>query len=277
MVTSEYPSVMAHELQHDVNYSARCPAGAACGPDEETWLNEGLSMLSSTVAGYGLHGADDRADIRAYQGALDSSTGLPYHRAYSLTIWEQSPDGNYAGVEAYTQYLLDQASPSVIRSLENRDLVGKANIEAATGVPWEVGFARFATALVFSNEDRSEPHGAIGLVTSAGNQLAQPPFNFLGAGPPDDYVPWHHYTGFCTSGGVRLPKPRLAYVAYVPLATSATVPLRRDGWTALATGQGSGGPAIITVRSSASVPPHVAVVKYTGALPNYTPIGTACP
>ncbi len=277
MVTSEYPSVMAHELQHDVNYNARCPAGAACGPDEETWLNEGLSMLSSTVAGFGLHDARGRAEVRAYQGELDSATGLPYHRAYSLTIWEQSPDGNYAGVEAYTQYLLDQASPSVIRSLESRDLAGKANVEAATGVPWEVGFARFATALVFSNEDRSEPHGTIGLVTSAGNQLAQPPFNFLGAGPPDDYVPWHHYTGFCTSGGVRLPTPRLAYVAYLPLATSATVPLRRDGWTALATGQGSGGPATITVQSSASVPPHVAVVKYTGALPNYRPIGAACP
>jgi hypothetical protein len=287
IVTSQYPSVMAHELQHDVNYNSRCPAGQACSVDEEVWLNEGLSMVSSTVAGYGLHGASGRADVRSYQGETFTSAtspyaGVPYYRAFGLTVWEGSPYGNYAGVAAYMQYLLDQASPAMTRALENRWLTGKANVEAATGIPWEVGFARWATAMVFSNEDQAEPNGAAGAVTSAGNQLASPIFNFLGvnypgAPPPGDYVPWHQYTGYCTTGGVTYPKPRDAHVAWVPLAGSTGVTLRRDGWTALATGPGSGGAATLTVQSSAAVRPHVAVVKYSGALPTYTPISTTCP
>ena len=278
LVESEYPGVMAHELQHDVNYITRCPAGAPCGVEEELWLNEGLSMLSSTVAGYGLHQASGRADVRAYQGEL--ATGLPYHRTYSLTLWEGSPVGNYAGVQAYMQYLLDHASPAMSRALENRLLAGKANVEAATGLPWEVGFARFVTASVFSNEDQAEPNGGVvGLITSAGNQLALPRFNFLGDGVARDYVPWHHYIGFCTaSDGVRHDKARIARVAYVPLASSATVPLRSDGWTALGTGAGAGGPATITVRTTSSLKPHVAVVKYSGPLPNYvSPSAESCP
>jgi hypothetical protein len=270
LVESEYPSVMAHELQHDVNYITRCPIGAPCGVDEELWLNEGLSMLSMTVAGYGLHGAGARADVRYYQGENDAASGLPYHRAYSLTTWEGSPLGNYAAVQAYMQYLLDHASPAMTRALENPLLAGKANIEAATGLPWEVGFARFVTAAVFSNEDQAEPNGGAGVITSAGSQLAQASFNFLGSGVVPDYVPWHRYTGFCTApDGVRHDKPRTARVAWVPLAGTATVPLRRDGWTALATGAGAGGPATISVQSTASLKPHVAVVKYTGMLPSY--------
>jgi hypothetical protein len=275
LVETSYPGVMAHELQHDVNYITRCPTGARCGVAEEIWLNEGLSMLSETVAGYGLHDAGGRADIRYYQG--EPTTGLPYHRAYSLTIWEASPYGNYAGVQAYMQYLLDHASPAMSKALENPLLAGKANVEAATGLPWEVGFARFVTAAVFSNEDQAELHGGVGLITSAGNQLAQPAFNFIGDGVTPDYVPWHHYTGSCTIGGVKYPKPRLAYVATVPLAASSMVTLRRDGWTALATGPSAGGPATITVRSASSLKPHVAVVKYSGALPSYTPADTTCP
>jgi hypothetical protein len=240
-------------------------------------------MLSETVAGYGLHEAGSRADVRYYQGETDTNPKSPYlgqyfHRAYSLTSWEASPYGNYAGVQAYMQYLLDHASSAMTRALENPRLAGKANIEAATGVPWEVGFARFVTAAVFSNEDQAEPNGGAGPITSAGNQLAQPIFNYLGDGVAPDYVPWHRYTGFCTApDGVRHDKARVARVAYVPLASSSTVRLRRDGWTALGTGPGSAGPATITVQSSSSLKPHVAVVKYTGALPNYVAPSAADP
>jgi hypothetical protein len=262
---------MAHELQHDVNYITRCPPGAPCGLEEETWLNEGLSMLSMTVAGYGLHDAGRRDEVRHYQG--ENAGTFPYYRAYSLTTWEESPYGNYAGVQAYMQYLLDHASPALSRALENRLLAGKANVEAATGLPWEVGFARFATASVFSNEDQAEPNGGAGLITSAGNQLAQAPFNFLGDGVATDYVPWHHYVGTDCNGA---PAARFPYVAWVPLTDSSTVPLRRDGWTALGTGPGDGGPATITVRTTSTLKPHVAMVKYTGALPNYVPV-PRCP
>jgi hypothetical protein len=276
VVTTDYPQVMAHELQHDVNYNARCPQGVACGLDEEIWLNEGLSMLSETVAGFGLHNASIRANVRYYQGELDGVSALPYYQAFSMTGWEASPYGNYAAVQAYMQFLLDHATPAVTRALESKWLAGKANIEAATGVPWELGFAQFTTAAMFSNEDGSRYAG--GAIASAGNLLADDRFNYLGDGVATDYVPWHHYTGFCTSGGVRYPKARGAYVAWTPLAASSstTISLRSDGWAALATGPGSGASATITVQSAAAVPPHVVVVKYAGALPNYS-FDAVCP
>jgi len=159
------------------------------------------------------------------------------------------------------------------RALENRTLAGKANIEAATGVPWDLGFARFATAAMFSNEDASTWAG--GLVTSHANLLADPLYNYLGDLVSPDYVPWHHYTGSCSSGGVATPKARDAYVAFTPLSPGAIATLRTDGWAAFATGPGANGAATITVQSSASVHPRVVVVKYAGKLPDYAP--PTCP
>jgi hypothetical protein len=269
IVDGEYPSTMAHELQHDVNYNTRCPPGAACGVDEELWLNEGLSMLSETVAGYGLHTATSRANVRTYQGETYSTTGLPYYQSFSMTGWEGSPYGNYAGAQAYMQYLLDHATPAMTKALENKWLAGKANVEAATGEAWEVGFARFTTAAMFSNEDASAYAG--GVVTSHGNLLADPLFNYLGDLVAPDYVPWHHYTGSCAG----TPKDRDAYVAFTPLFPGASTSLRKDGWAAFATGPGTGGAATIAVQSSATLRPHVVVVKYSGKLPSYAP--PTCP
>jgi hypothetical protein len=264
ILVGEYPSTMAHELQHDVNYTAHgCLTNWSC-LDEELWLNEGLSMLSETVAGYGLHTAVGRYNVLKYQSL---------YPAYSLTTWEADPYGNYAGVQAYMQYLLDHASPAMTMALENPSVAGKANVEAATGVPWDLGFARFATAAMFSNEDASAtPSGS---VTSSGNVLADPLYNYLGDGVATDYIPWHHYTGSCTTSGVTTPKARDAYVAWTPLAPSASVALRTDGWSALATGPGSGGAATVTVTSTASVMPQVVVVKYSGKMPNY--LAPTCP
>jgi hypothetical protein len=269
-----YQSIMAHELQHDVNLNSHCPPVGSCGPSEELWLNEGLSMLSETVAGYGLHTATGRSNVRRYLGA-STTTGLPFYQGFGMTIWPPAagdPIGNYAAAQAYMQYLLDHASPAMTKALESPLLQGKANVEAATGVPWEVGFARFVTAAMFSNEDRSEPNGAAGSITSAGNALASPAYNFLGDGVAPDFVPWHRYPVSCAGTTV----PIVTNVAFTPLASNANVTLRQDGWAAFATGPGpGGGAATIKVGSSATVRPHVAVVKYSGALPNY--VAPVCP
>ena len=270
ILSGEYQGVMAHELQHDVNYNTRCPIGGTCGVDEELWLNEGLSMLSETVAGYGLHQTSSRSAVRYYQGT--AASGLPYYQGYSMTVWGGDAIGSYAGVQAYMQYLLDHASPAMTRALHNKWLAGKANVEAATGVPWEVGFSRFTTAAMFSNEELTEPNAnGLGSITSAGHLLADPVFNYLGDAVAPDYVPWHRMMGNCGT----TPVPRAANVAYTPINGSASATLRRDGWAAFATGPGSGGAATIRVNSAATVRPHVVVVKYTGTLPNY--VAPTCP
>jgi hypothetical protein len=282
LVADSYPSLMAHELQHNVNYNTRFILGGIGSIQEETWLNEGLSKLSETVAGFGLHTATGRAAVRSYQGEVDPRSGtnqIVYHRNYGLTVWEGDPYGNYAGVQAYMQYLLDHASPAMTRALENPALAGKANVASATGAPWETGFARFVTAAMFSNEDASATPG--GAITSVGSLLAGSTWNYLGDGVAPDYVPWHHYTGYCTTAppaSQRVAKPRTAYVAYTPLTPggSSSVTLRKDGWAAFATGPGSGSDATLTVRSNAAVRPQVVVVRYSGALPSYS-FDNACP
>jgi hypothetical protein len=277
ILAGDYQGVMAHELQHNVNYAIRHLQGVPMSVFEQTWLNEGLSMLSETVAGYGLHTDTGRTNVRAYQGR-NATTGLPYYQDYGMTIWPAAkgdPYGNYAGAQAYLQYLLDQADAAVIKALENPVLAGKANVERATGLPWEVGFARFVTAAMFSNEDQAAArNGGLGTITSAGNLLADPLFNYRGDGVQPDYVPWHHYTVHCTPSDART---RVANVAYTPLLGTASATLRTDGWAAFATEPGAGGAATITVHSSARARPWVVLVKYGGALPDYVAPTDPCP
>ena len=68
-MNSELPAVMAHELQHDVLFNARCVRSgvtarcAASGDADATgdlWLNEGLSMVAEDVAGFGMNTASGR-------------------------------------------------------------------------------------------------------------------------------------------------------------------------------------------------------------------------
>ena len=72
--TEIYDQVLAHELQHAVHWNA--------DPTEETWLNEGLSELAVTLAGY------EELSVHAFRRSGPTS----------LTIW---PPGDVGGAENY--------------------------------------------------------------------------------------------------------------------------------------------------------------------------------
>ena len=82
----QYLEVLAHELQHAVHWNA--------DPTEETWVNEGLSELAGTVAGF---------DSSSIQSFLRSGPT-------SLVHWPLSPFGsvpNYGAASLFMHYMVD--------------------------------------------------------------------------------------------------------------------------------------------------------------------------
>ena len=84
--SSQYLEVLAHELQHAVHWNA--------DPSEETWINEGLSELAITVAGF------NQSSIRRFLRSQPTS----------LVHWPLSPFGsgaNYGAASLFMHYLVD--------------------------------------------------------------------------------------------------------------------------------------------------------------------------
>jgi hypothetical protein len=81
-----YLEVLAHELQHAVHWNA--------DPSEETWVNEGLSELAATIAGF------DQASIYRFLRS----------RPTSLVHWPLSPLGSgadYGAASLFMHYLME--------------------------------------------------------------------------------------------------------------------------------------------------------------------------
>lgn len=114
--TSGYNRTLAHELQHAIHWNG--------DHSEETWLNEGLSELAVTVAGYGQDSVD-----RFLRGGPTS-----------LVNWPLSPDRagvHYGASSLFMHYLREHyATPLGLRLLlaEPGDgIIGIDNYLAASG------------------------------------------------------------------------------------------------------------------------------------------------
>jgi hypothetical protein len=233
ILDAEYPGTMAHELQHNVNFNVKCWAPVHAGQSclvEDTWVNEGLSMVSEDLAGYGLATTSERSRLGQY---------FATYQGWSMTDWQSDAIGNYGGAHAFMRYWLDQRGSALTTALVTSRLVGNANVEAATGVAFEAALARFAGASIFSGETFAPTAPTAGEWQYA-------------TGVP--WSPLHTSLGYVN------------YTALTPgLASSPT--LRTDGWATLVTGTGSGGPATLTVTSGAAVKPTALLVRFSGSLP----------
>jgi hypothetical protein len=227
MSSEVYPNIMAHELQHDINFKRRWldPERAGDGSAEEAWLNEGLSQVAEDVAGYGLHEPGERGRVASY---------LYNYPSLSLTAW-QGLDGNYAGAHAFMRYFLDRFGSALTLRLEAPRLAGKANFGAATGIPFDLALAQFATASLFSNEPFS-PSAIFDYQESS-------------------WTPWHTQVG------------PAAYTLVAPGHDGSAESLRADGWRAFVTSPGRGTPVSINVQTSAVRPFYVVAVRFAGMLP----------
>ncbi len=155
--SQEYLTVLAHELQHGIHWYA--------DPTEETWLNEGLSELAVTEAGY------SPGSMRYYLRSPNAS----------LVNWPKDLDGdigrNYGAAALFAHYLRERYAPEgrlhdLLAGPDNgiaavdTFLAGRGAV-SHTGEP-----ARFRTVFadwIVANllDDDGGPHGYAGLNVEA--------------------------------------------------------------------------------------------------------------
>lgn len=108
--SEEYESVLAHEFQHMIHWHQ--------DPNEDSWLNEGLSELAEALAGYG----ERTARIAAFAREPD----LP------LTRWAGGHSGSaahYGASYLFVRYLYDAYGAEAIRALTAEPRNGLAGVD----------------------------------------------------------------------------------------------------------------------------------------------------
>lgn len=231
-----YPDTLAHEFQHLINFNQHCLA-RTCTTLEDTWINEGLSMVAEEIGGFGWNDSTGRSQGARYMDRNRTTSGIESYDRRSLTKWESDPIGNYEGTHAFFRYYADRMGNGVLKQLVQTSLTGEANLQNALGLTFPYAVANWTTALMFSNEGLMA--GSPGL------------FDYTGAA----WTPLH---------------TKLRYLNYVSLnAGGATASLRINGWNAFMTGSAAGSAATVTVTvtSTQTLKPHVLVIRYSGFVP----------
>ena len=115
---------LAHEFTHLVVYNQKVLLPNRTS-SEETWLDEGLAMLSMDLCGYGLRNGNDEVarDIAFFQANPEK---------YSLTDWFRNPRGFSYGLSyLFTRYLYDRFEGGMIRDLLRTPQVGISGVSQA--------------------------------------------------------------------------------------------------------------------------------------------------
>jgi hypothetical protein len=110
--TEGYDALLAHEFQHMLHWRS--------DPDEETWVNEGLSQLATRLAGL---------PVDSY-AAYASATDIP------LTYWPPrtaNAGPHYGGTYLLMEYLLHRYGEGLIRDLAREPANGLDGLERALG------------------------------------------------------------------------------------------------------------------------------------------------
>ena len=158
------PSTFIHELQHMISYGAHVIERGSTR-DEETWLNEGLSLIAEELGSLyyeakyppGTCGPGIRTDCE--QLFPDSSQGfivsnLQYAFDWmanaprtSVTTFESSGSFEERGAAFLFLRWLGDHKPGVFRALVQTGLRGTANVSNAAGEPFPALFADFGISL----------------------------------------------------------------------------------------------------------------------------------
>lgn len=135
-------NVMAHEFQHMINWHQHSLNGGY----EETWVNEGLSMLAEDEAGYGCQREFYARRVADFFAAAGS---------YSLDNFKYLDRGSYGFSYLFFKYIRERgAAPrNMVASPKN----GRTNVEAEivrAGIApdFATAFEEFVTALYFASE-----------------------------------------------------------------------------------------------------------------------------
>jgi hypothetical protein len=147
-VDSTAPSTIAHEYQHLINTSRRIYVNSAPDPNEERWLNEGLSHIAEELVFYRASKLSPRQNIDST--AIKTSGQLPtllLHQQGNFRRYQQylrAPDANAPMAQndqlatrgaawAFLRYAADRSRASdgdFWKRLVNSRLTGARNLEA---------------------------------------------------------------------------------------------------------------------------------------------------
>jgi hypothetical protein len=155
-VEESVPTVFIHEFQHMISFNHHVLIND--GPDEETWLDEGLAHMAEEVAArfyenkYGPPPPprlfNDTANIFIAANLANSYSYLENPGRTSLTLFESTGSLEERGASwLFLRWLADLTDSTVFRQLVQNDLAGIANVEAVAGESFETLFADFALAL----------------------------------------------------------------------------------------------------------------------------------
>ena len=158
------PSTFIHELQHMISYGAHVIERGSTR-DEETWLNEGLSLIAEELGSLyyeekyppGTCGPGIRTDceqlfpdssqgfiVSNLQYAFDWMASAPQ---ISVTTFESSGSFEERGAAFLFLRWLGDHKPGVFRALVQTALRGRENVSNAAGEPFPALFADFGIAL----------------------------------------------------------------------------------------------------------------------------------
>jgi len=146
------PVTFIHEFQHMISFNQH--ALVRNGDTEVLWLNEALSHLAEELGGlhYDSVGVTTTAS-RFYIGDLYNAAKYLHDPPLWAPVTE-TPPGELAERGAawlFVRYLTDRFGTQVPRALVGTGLLGKANVEAATGAAFADLLGRWALALYVSD------------------------------------------------------------------------------------------------------------------------------
>lgn len=141
-----------HEFQHMISFNQHVLLRG--GQEETLWLNEGMSHLAEELGGlhYDSLGVDSTAS-RFFIGNLYNAYGFLADPG-AVAVVTETPPGSLeerGGAWLFLRYLLDRYGPGLSSQLEQTTQVGAANIELATGVPFETLLGRYMLALYLTD------------------------------------------------------------------------------------------------------------------------------
>jgi hypothetical protein len=147
----------AHEFQHEVNFVQHYVL--AQNPlQEETWINEGLSMLAQDFAVSQMFGGSPNVDVDDAVGRAQQFLSLP--EAVSLTGFSGAAAGNafayncsacYGDAYLFERYLYDRfGGDAFTHAVEGGGAIGASNLQAATGTALASLISDYGVALAVS-------------------------------------------------------------------------------------------------------------------------------
>lgn len=145
--TQDYEATLTHEFQHMIHFNV--------DRNETSWLNEGMSEMSSFINGYGESGF-------VYYYMTDTNM--------QLTDWPEDTSTlpNYGGAYLFAQYIYDRFGEDAVAALVADPLEGMDSVSSmlesfAPGLTADDVFADWAVAIQLNDSNAVSPDGETGL------------------------------------------------------------------------------------------------------------------